>query len=261
MADVPKTFENTNGIITFRRRIVAYQQNPKLLLVLTNARSGFDAADHAAFDALVYATDGVERRYVDSFDDFFNPKARYTAFVNGDKLEGFGINFTPEELRLGDTIKAVMAKIEKAFKMPELPYVNAAAIDVKRIYGAQADRAQLWLAGDSTVERSDYSLRRIANNNQQANNLLRVHITRSGNVKIQNLTSYEASETAAKRLWRSKLRPEWAKTLTSGGKYIGGYGNNSMYIYPTYVSIGCQSIPRAEIERIAALRGWDNAPA
>lgn len=268
MADTA-TFANTDGIISFKRRIVAYQQNDKLLLILTDARKGFSAEDHAAFDALIYHTpgDGVERRYVDSFTDFFNPSKRYEAFLAGDKLEGFGISFTREELALAATIQSVKDKINAAFKLPELPYVNEAAIDVKKLFGSEADNAAEWLSGGLTFP-APWDLKNTAALDAKARNLLRVFIRSSGAVMIQNLTGHQMTEPVAKRLW-NKLKPVWKKgEYTLGGwngnpRYAsaGSHGDRAIEVYPTFVKIGCQSIPRAEIERIAALRGWDSVPA
>lgn len=259
-------FATINGLITFSNRIIAYQQNPKLFLIVTDARRNFEAEDHAAFDKLVYdnAASNVERRYVDSLKNFFDPKIRTNDFLSGkDTLEGFGIEFTAEELAVSATIASIKAKIEAAFKLPEIPYVNAAAIDVKKLYGDYADLAQRWLAGDLTLTNSEIDrLQRTGVASWPDRNLIRVRTTAQGAVKIELLSGRHMTDSVAKRLW-GKLKPYWEKyntnpnTLGSWGTSIGYQGGqHEIRVYAQSVKIGCQSFPRAEVERIAAERGW-----
>lgn len=260
-------FATVNGLITFSNRIIAYQQNPNLFLIVTDARRNFEAADHATFDKLVYdnAASNVERRYVDSLKNFFDPKIRTNDFLSGkDTLEGFGIEFTAEELAVSATIASIKAKIEAAFKLPEIPYINSAAIDVRSIYGDRADLAQRWLAGDATLTTHEISrLGSVGGSNWRTRNLMRIRTMPAGGVRIQLLSGREMFESVAKRLW-AKLKPRWEAYNTDPssinaiyGKYIGYQGGqHEIRIYSDGVKIGCQAFPRAEVERIAAERGW-----
>lgn len=259
--------DNTNftvtdkNLIVFKGKRIAYAHNGELL-ILAAARTNFDVSDHTIFDALLNNYK-EPRRYIVDFTSEFDWQAKVAAFKLGTVPSG--VDFTPMELGAVEALKTAEAKIKAAFGLPEIPYKNAAAIDVAKIYGAHAEAARRWLDGETLSVADLQALKSIVAGNPAERNLLRFKM--KGKVAvIENLTNHTMSENVIKkRLWDSIKRVWAAGRNDASSYYVTRYKPGNDYYatshdvnaYPTYLSIGCQKIPRAEVERIAAARGWD----
>lgn len=251
--DLTSNFKVTpEGLIVFKSQRIAFRRPNSPLIILADARKGFSITDHAVFDALI--VNDTARRYITSFEQEFDWNKRVRDFQSGTIPDG--VKFTPAELGAMAALESAKAKIKAAFGLPEIPYTNAPAIDVNKIYGANAEAARRWIDGGPSTS----AISNLASYSPEERNLARIRI--SGKVTyIDVLSGYKVGERTAKKYWkklkeawaRTDLDSRWGTTLSHGG--VAGY---DLKAFPTYVKVGCQSIPRAEIERIAALRGWDN---
>jgi len=235
------------GLITFKGNRIAYRR-PNELIVLVRARNNFDAADHVIFDALT-AKD-ANKRYIDSFEAEFNWEARFKEFKAG--TIPAGISFSATELGAVAALASASDKIKAAFGLPEIPYETVPAINVEKIYTDLAPAARQWLDGGAKI----WQLENRAQNNQATNNLVRIKTKSNGVNTIELLGGASIGEKTFKKLW-PKVKAAWQKPVQSG-TWIASVQGYTMYAYADHIKCGCKSVPRAEVERLAAARGWDN---
>lgn len=276
---------NKEGLITFNYRPVAYLFN-NVLLISPNARDGFGADDNLAFDKLIYDDlKATSREYVD-LSQFFKVAERFKQFqLDSNSLDKYGLTFTDDEKSLMRTYRdydakiakltadrdsayaktsdAVKAKIDAVFKLFEIKYDFGGGLDLVKVFGT-AERAALaaaWRDDTKPTTVEGYHIRRnAALSSRDGANLLRQYTTSKGNVRLQTLDGQTLLLTQAKRVWDT-VKEGWKTGLYKNRSYgtiinvtIAGYVG---HVFDQYIKFGCQEVPRAEVERIAQLNGWD----
>lgn len=276
---------NKEGLITFNYRPVAYLFN-NVLLISPNARDGFGAEDNLAFDKLIYDDlKATSREYVD-LSQFFKVAERFKQFqLDSNSLDKYGLTFTDDEKSLMQTYRdydakiakltadrdseyaktsgAIKAKIDAVFKLPEIKYDFGGGVDLVKVFGTaeKAALAAAWRSNPANTTVDGYQIRlRAIESSRDGANLLRQYTTASGNVRIQTLDGQALTLAQARRVWNS-VKEGW-KTGSYKGRDWGANLNFTIsgyygQVFDQYIKFGCQEVPRAEVERIAQLNGWD----
>lgn len=235
-----------SGLIVYKNRKIAYD-NGTTIYIENTARRDFDAADHEAFDSLVYS-DKKPKTYIASLNSQFDWKKQYDSFMRGEFPEG--VTFTQEEAKVLQTLESVKAKIKAAFELPSIPYTPVEGIDLRKEFPLADDdaiaAASSWLNGEGTAAAAPGIIRR-SNNNRI---FLRLHTSASGNQSVYNNNGHRIGVRTFTRIFNTFLKPYWAGERTNQyGPSVSGYESVA---YANSVSIGCQRhIPRSEVERIA----------
>lgn len=237
-----------SGLIVFGNRKIAYD-NGTTIYIENTARRDFEAADHVAFDLLVYADAAKSKVYVPSLSSAFNWKVQYDNFMKGEFP--VGVTFTQDELKVLSVLKDVEAKIKAAFELPKLPYVAVEGVDIKKMFPSATDEQIVeyttWMSGAGSSTQAPYGI-------GHQGIVLRLHTTKGGVQWVYNNNSHKIGVKTFTKLFTENLKPFWSGEKTNAwGPQVSGY---STRIYANSVDIGCQrNIPRSEIERIAKQLG------
>ncbi len=259
------TFEVTDGNVSKNRKLILQFFNDTTALVPMDARSAFTTGEeHSAFDATLMAlsTVGVSIQYVESIAKFMDPKARFAEWLKGDLTPAsVGLSLSQEELAVPSAYESARQKFIALFT-PALPVFSSGGIDTVAIFGADdAAEIEKWRRN----ERDDLpqSVLVKSSGNQAARGLLRIMPRGSGHI-VQNERGHHVSRTRFFAAYRSSIKGYWeggASTSPRGdGRltrfYIESNENGGSYstnqnanLYKDHIEVGCQSIPRAEVER------------
>lgn len=261
------TFEVVDGNVSKNRVAILNFFNETTALVPMNARSQFTTPEeHAAFDATLMglSTTGVGIQYVETVAKFMDPKARFKEWLGGTLTPAsVGLKLTAEELAVPSAFASAKAKFEELFTPPK-PALSAGGIDLIAA-GYSHDQAVAvdnWRTTSGNVLPSN--MLRFINEDQKHRNVLRLVCTGGDAYKIENANGHSITRTQFMRAYNQYIKPQWDRTAPNGeigrlgttfyveGKEKGrGYASDrDVSVYNNYVTIGCQSIPRAEVERI-----------
>jgi len=226
------TFEVAEGNVSKNLTPILHFFNATTALVPMNARSLFTTPDeHSAFDAALMGLPaiGVSVQYIETVAKFMDPKARFTDWIKGNLTPAsVGLKLTPEELAVPSAYESAKAKFEAMFTPPTPPRKldGRTLIDVEKLRIIQRSNKPYQLSnGDYTI-----------------------------------------GIGAAKKLWNDHLNAAWkdreatptSSMAISSRPYIEAAGNERrVHIYPSYITIGCQTIQRNAIEAVALELGWD----
>src|ERR1041384_4510994 len=236
--------------------------NDKSILVPMNARSSFMLAEeHQMFDQIILLImqKGIGIKYVESLHGFMDPKARFKEFLEG-KLTpaSVGLELTHEELALASTYKSVRAKFDAMFTLPTPPM--SPGIDLTQFFRAdQIAEIEAWRDSDDIHKRLSAEIQAvIARCGPRVSGLLRLVKTSASTYVIQNYLGNCVSRTNFTQVSKVVLE-KWNQNRTGFVSHITGKQRGSRYtdtyrveVADTYVEIGCNYIPRAEVEAMAA---------
>jgi hypothetical protein len=261
------TFEVTDGNVTKNRVAILNYFNDTTALVPMNARAHFTTPDeHAAFDGTLMGLSqiGVSIQYVETVAKFMDPKARFKEWLEN-KLTpaSVGLKLTQEELAVPSAYESAKAKFVALFTAP-LPKLSAGGIDLIAHFGAEyAAVIDRWRTDQGIALVS--GITRIVTADQKSCNVLRVVATTGSAYKVENAFGHSITRTAFFRAYNNTIKPLWDRTPANGeiGRLTSAYAETkekgsryaqerTIEVYNSYVVIGCQSIPRAEIERVVA---------
>lgn len=261
------TFEVDNGNVSKNRIAILNFFGNTTALVPLNARSNFTTAEeHAAFDATLMGLSqvGVGIQYVESVAKFMDPKARFKEWLEG-KLDPatVGLTLTAEELAVPIAYESAKAKFIEVFTAP-MPKLSEGGIDLIAA-GFSPDQAasiDRWRTSSGSILPSALNLVRTDPANR---NVLRIVNTNGNAYRVENALGHSINRTQFLRAYNETIKPVWARTPPNGeigrlgacyveGKERGSnYSNNQrVEVFNNHVTVGCQSIPRAEVERIVA---------
>jgi len=261
------TFEVVDGNVSKNRVAILNFFNETTALVPMNARSSFTTPEeHAAFDATLMglSTTGVGIQYIESIPKFMDPKARFKEWLDGTLTPAsVGLKLTAEELAVPSAFASAKAKFEELFTPPK-PVLSAGGIDLLEAgyTNEQAVAIDNWRSTPGNSLPS--SISRKANEDQKHRNVLRLICTGGDAYRIENVNGHSMTRTQFLRGYNQYIKPQWDRVPPNGeigrlgssfyleGKQVSGRyaSDHEVTVYNNYVVIGCQSIPRAEVERI-----------
>jgi hypothetical protein len=258
------TFTVTNGNVTKGGNPLVTWFNDKSVIIAMNARVSFTLpAEHQMFDSILMdlMAKNIGVMYVDSVSGFMNPKARFNEFLDG-KLDpkSVGMDLPAPLNNLPELYQTVKGLFDAMFTAPVPPM--SPGVDLSLYFDAdQIVEIEKWRNHDA--QHLSSTIRRVINNTgQDKAGLLKV-VTSGGSTWVVNdqghritktrfITAYEAW---AKRNW--EVSSDVPNDRRLNGSYndvevkeSGSNYNNSktVAVYRDYVTVGCQSIPRAEVE-------------
>jgi hypothetical protein len=255
------TFEVVDGNVTKNRTAILQFFNETTALVPMTARIGFTTpVEHSAFDETLMALSsaGVTIQYVETVAKFMDPKARFAEWLRGQLTPvSVGLKLTAEELAVPSAYETAKAKFVALFTPPQ-PILSAGGIDTITLFGEdnalQIDR---WRKGERTNLPSSVTTKcRI---HQRTHGLLKIVAAGGAAYKVQNDQGHFISRTRFLSAWREYIKPAWDRgagahfrvEATEKNSYRSGT-RQDVSVTAEYISIGCQYVPRAEVERIVA---------
>jgi hypothetical protein len=255
------TFVVLNGNVLKGTNILVSWFNDTTVLVPMNARNSFTLpTEHQMFDQLLMAlaSKAISINYIVDFRAFMDPKARFNEFLAGTLDPAtVGIKLTKDEQALPALQKSVVAKFDAVFT-PSTPLIPD-GVDIEKVFGKDMVTAiNQWRKGSAIdLPRSVTSKIR---ENQKEFGLLRVKTTAARVVvendmghKITKVRFLEAYNTQIKPAWdRQRIPARFAVEATQSG-YGTSVSRQPVTIHENYIEVGCQMIPRAEVERTVAL--------
>jgi hypothetical protein len=245
--------------------------NDKSVIIAMNARSTFSLpAEHAMFDGLIMALTAanIGIMYVDSLSAFMNPDARFKEFLEGTlDPTSVGMTLTTPETVLPNVYKSVKAKFDALFTAPVPPM--SAGIDLTKYFDVdQIAVIEAWRS-DKTKSLNGTIRTAIMNAGQSKAGLLRL-VSNGNTHRVENDRGNFVSKTRFMSAYTEIAQAIWARLpkdhtaakdqrLNNGYGYIEARESNSHYnnrqrveVYPDYLMVGCQAIPRAEVEAMVA---------
>lgn len=219
----------TNGVPvkgTGRSRYVVAQEFGNELIVDVRARSSTNADTHTFIDKLVAGATAANKtvRYVDSLTDFFDPKARYAAFVKSGFTDTQGVTLTTAEIDALKLVDSIKDKFKTAFTVaaatpPKPAYVKAPVpANIK-------DPLSGITIGAKALKRNGYSLSRSA---------------------------FEKTIwPQARDFWRGERSSSYTNNFRAEGTTRYATFSNSA------LSIGCQTLQRYQVEALAEKLGLE----
>lgn len=260
------TFEVSDGNVTKNRKSILNFFNGTTALVPMDARSAFTTPEeHAAFDAVLWdlSANSFHIQYVDSIAKFMDPKARFKDWLDG-KLTpaSVGLTLTAEELAVPTAYESAKAKFIALFTPPK-PVLSEGGIDLLAagFTSDQAVRIDQWRV-DGTGLTRDISA--YISGDQKTRNVLRIVKGSGSAYRIENPAGHSTTRTQFLRAYNDTIKPLWDRTPPNGeigrlgrvymeAKENGSYmRDKEVQVFNNYVTIGCQAIPRAEVERVVA---------
>jgi hypothetical protein len=171
----------------------------------------------------------AELIYVPSVDEFFNATARFTAFLAGNGT-GAGVTLTEDELKLPTLLASVKQKFKEQLQplpLPEPPYT----LHEKTKTLSNDDK--LLVSGSASSRK----------------------VRRPGGSYTIGYATAKRVALAAIKTWREYDGGSRHSPKELGQISASGY-TKWPSIGPATVSIGCQTITRAQVEDLAIREGW-----
>jgi len=261
------TFEVVDGNVSKNRVAILNFFNETTALVPMNARQSFTTPEeHAAFDATLMglSTTGVGIQYIESITKFMDPKARFKEWLEGTLTPAsVGLKLTAEELAVPSAFASAKAKFQELFSIP-LPPLSEGGIDLLAV-GFTPEQAIVidnWRKTQGNNLNS--GITRAVNADQSKRNVLRIVSTGGNSYRVENANGHAITRTRFMRAYNESIKPIWDRTPPNGeigrltrfyveAKEKNAYDrDHNVEVFNSYVTIGCQSIPRAEVERIVS---------
>lgn len=258
------TFTVTNGNVTKGGNPLVTWFNDKSVIIAMNARVSFTLpAEHQMFDSILMdlMAKNIGVMYVESVSKFMDPKARFKEFLDG-KLNSVdvGMSLNTDEVMLPELFRSVRGKFDAMFTAPVPPM--SPGVDLSLYFDAgQIVEIEKWRKGDLNALPTQIK-NIITRNGQRKIGLLRV--SGSGtSIKVQNDQGHYTTKTRFVAAYESWAKPAWAKDgdvsatqkLNPNYQEIEARERGSSYnygkpfsVFIDHVELGCQSIPRVEVE-------------
>lgn len=263
-------FKIHNGNVFYGYTLIMYRSTPTSSIVSTDVRGELAPEDQCVFDDILFnaRSSGAAVTYVDTLTKLFDTKKYVETIgkaVNFDEVNVLNtvhaIGLTREEMnakfifdqqkRLYDErVQSVREKLQRRFSAPKLPNLNKTVIDFKKIFGdtTKADKAEIWVNDSSTNDR--------VNVHDVKQNLLRIN---NRGDRVECMTDYKIGLRTAEAIVKGCVEI-WStrKSISHYGStiYVPRYNSNTITAHNDHVRIGCQSVPRSEVERIGHLMNW-----
>lgn len=258
------TFTVTNGNVTKGGNPLVTWFNDKSVIIAMNARVSFTLpAEHQMFDSILMdlMAKNIGVMYVDSVSGFMNPKARFGEFLDG-KLDpkSVGMDLPAPLNNLPELYQTVKGLFDAMFTAPIPPM--SPGVDLSLYFDAdQIVEIEKWRKGDLNALPTQIK-NIITRNGQRKIGLLRV--SGSGtSIKVQNDQGHYITKTRFVNAYDNQAKPAWAKAgevsvtqkLNRDYQEIEARERGSSYnygkpfsVFIDHVELGCQSIPRVEVE-------------
>lgn len=267
------TFTVKNGNLLKGTTPLVTWFNDRAVIIGMSARASFTLpTEHQMFDQLLleFMNRKIGIMYVDSLPAFMNPKARFTDFLEGTLDPAtVGIVLTADEAKLPELYKGVTAKFKEVFTATK-GQITVGGVDLTKYFMAEEIEAiEKWRA-DRNVRLPGSVIGKInsAGIGGAKAGLLRIY-PRGNTTLVQNHRGDHVSKTRFLEAYNNHLQPRWASVADdpNNSTKLNNYThrveasengsnynrNNEVDVYPSYVRIGCQQIPRSEVERIVQL--------
>ena len=261
-------FSVVDGNVNVGRNPLLVWFSPIIVLVPMNARSFLTTPlDHERFDALLMyltTTSTARIKYVTTIAGFMDPKARFSEWLKGELLPAsVGLNLTHEELAVPSAYKSAKAKFVTMFTPPK-PAMSEGGIDLTLIFnGEQIAEIEAWRAGGDSALSSE--IMRMIDRDQKERNLLRITNTGGKSYRVETPNGHRMTRTAFFYAYNNAAKDVWERVppngevgrlgainveAVEGGRSLSA--SRRVAVYNNYIAIGCQHVPRAEVERIVA---------
>jgi hypothetical protein len=255
------TFEIQNNNLFYNRKLlISWLDGAKInLSVRRNITSDTDVK---LFDRILFGIigAGIKYDYVGDLNTLYKPTERYEAFVSGkeepteDMIDYVYVDLEiPREyVKLAPKILESAKKFYKNnYSIPKYKYA-AGELNIEKMFPEDyADSVRKWVFENGSYPHT-YDLTRKLRSEAQTYNLLRIKDYPSGK-RIESLAGEKFTATVAERVYRY-CDSYWAGETTNPYKSFRDY---QLTVRDDFISYGCQTVPRSEVERIAKLMGWN----
>jgi hypothetical protein len=260
------TFIVQNGNVSKGSKLLLSWFNGNTALIPLDARSTFTlAAEHQMFDQIImHISQGSAKiQYVDSIRGFMNPAERFKDFIHGKlSLSDFGIE-DKVDVNLPALYRSATDVFKELFGLPTPP--KSEGIDLTSFLDErQQDIVQKWRDSNDNQQLGDAQIKAAMDRDPQNRAVLK----KSGN-RIVSYNGASVTHSQFKNAYKG-IKKIWDNTPPNGevGR-LGSRGSidareraSSPYahsqnvdVYNSFVSVGCNKLPRLEVERIAQLLG------
>jgi len=266
------TFVVTKGNVTKGSAPLVTWFNDKSVIIAMNARSSFTLpSEHSMFDQLLltFMSKNIGVMYVESLTKFMDPKARFAEFLDGTiDPASFGMTLNVDQLQL-PAIYAQTKSMFDAMFTPPTPSFSAGINLTEFFSDSNITNIEAWRKGQLNNLSTDVRAK-INSNRQDKAGLLR--IVKSGNSQfVENDMGHRVTKTRFVEAYNRIVKPLWDRyqpdarpdeSLNNNGSYGTSIqvkesgdsynSNKNISVFADHIRLGCQRIPRAEVEAVVA---------